>query len=96
MNVYWYSIACSCRKQVLQTNADAEKDGVVVPRTLEEYCIKPKPQLDLTIDDDDFVDEDYYEDDEYDSEYGSDEDDSGNEESWQTTPSLHPLLCSSG
>lgn len=28
------------RKQVLATRADAEKDGVVVPQTLEEYCIK--------------------------------------------------------
>ena len=28
------------RKQVLSTRADADKDGVVVPQTLEEYCIK--------------------------------------------------------
>lgn len=39
---------------------DAEKDGVVVPETLEEYCIKtaPKPNDDCT---DAFdLDEDYY------------------------------------
>lgn len=28
------------RKQVLATRADADRDGVVVPQTLEEYCIK--------------------------------------------------------
>ena len=30
------------RKQALAANADAKKEGVVVPMTLEDYCIKPK------------------------------------------------------
>ncbi|VDN01145.1 unnamed protein product [Thelazia callipaeda] len=45
------------RKQVEASRLDAERDGVVVPETLEEYCIKtaPKPTED-TFD----LDEDYY------------------------------------
>uniref|UniRef100_A0A183CZ68 UBIQUITIN_CONJUGAT_2 domain-containing protein n=1 Tax=Gongylonema pulchrum TaxID=637853 RepID=A0A183CZ68_9BILA len=48
------------RKQVEASRLEAEKDGVVVPETLEEYCIKvaPKPCDDST---DAFdLDEDYY------------------------------------
>ena len=30
------------RKQALQAKTEAEKEGVVVPLTLEEYCLKPK------------------------------------------------------
>lgn len=48
------------RKQVEASRLDAEKDGVIVPETLEEYCIKtaPKPNDDCT---DAFdLDEDYY------------------------------------
>ena len=32
-----------CRKQVAASQADAERDGVVVPTTMEEYCMKAKP-----------------------------------------------------
>jgi hypothetical protein len=32
-----------CRKQALQAKLEAEKEGIVVPLTLEEYCLKPKP-----------------------------------------------------
>ncbi|KAL3999037.1 Ubiquitin-conjugating enzyme E2 R1 [Acanthocheilonema viteae] len=56
------------RKQVEASRVDAEKDGVVVPETLEEYCIKtaPKPNDDCT---DAFdLDEDYY-------DYGDESDD---------------------
>ncbi|XP_022095009.1 ubiquitin-conjugating enzyme E2 R2-like isoform X4 [Acanthaster planci] len=76
------------QKQVQRTKADAEKDGVVVPTTLQDYCIKTKTQTpshssqDLT---------DFYEDDDYDGDYDEeeeeeecyydDEDDSGNGES---------------
>ena len=31
------------RKQVAASQADAERDGVVVPTTMEEYCMKAKP-----------------------------------------------------
>jgi ubiquitin-conjugating enzyme E2 R len=63
------------------TRADAEKDGVIVPETLEEYCIKstPKPiedpadMLDL--------DEDYY-------DYG--------DESGKSTNSLTVMRHSTG
>jgi hypothetical protein len=30
------------RKQALQAKSEAEKEGIVVPLTLEEYCLKPK------------------------------------------------------
>jgi ubiquitin-conjugating enzyme E2 R len=52
------------RKQALQAKVEAEKEGIVVPLTLEEYCLKPKtnpnnqePQLDMTDFYDDFDDE---------------------------------------
>ena len=73
------------RKQVLKTQQEAERDGVKIPLTMEEYCIKskPKPPED---DMNDFLCDDYA--DELDSEESDDEDDlvadsqdSGNEES---------------
>ncbi|CAL8100171.1 unnamed protein product [Orchesella dallaii] len=49
------------KSQVAQSRAEAEKDGVVVPMTLEEYIVKPGPALtkssidiDLYDDDDDY------------------------------------------
>lgn len=30
------------RRQALAAKAEAEKEGIVVPTTLEDYCIKPK------------------------------------------------------
>ncbi|KAL7992999.1 hypothetical protein Chor_017255 [Crotalus horridus] len=69
-------------KQVLGTKVDAERDGVKVPTTLAEYCVKTKtPAPD---EGSDLFYDDYYEDDEMDDEVEScygDEDDSGNEES---------------
>ncbi|KAI6072326.1 Cell division cycle 34 [Aix galericulata] len=70
------------RKQVLGTKVDAERDGVKVPTTLAEYCVKTKtPSPD---EGSDLFYDDYYEDDEMeegaDSCHG-DDDDSGNEES---------------
>lgn len=42
------------------TQVDADKDGVVVPETLEEYCVKTTPkQNDDDVDAFD-LDEDYY------------------------------------
>lgn len=32
----------SRRKQALQAKVEADKEGIVVPLTLEEYCLKPK------------------------------------------------------
>nr|XP_040146748.1 ubiquitin-conjugating enzyme E2 R1 isoform X2 [Ictidomys tridecemlineatus] len=70
------------RKQVLGTKVDAERDGVKVPTTLAEYCVKtkaPAPEEGA-----DLFYEDYYEDgevEEADSCFGDDEDDSGTEES---------------
>jgi len=62
---------------------DAERDGVKVPTTLAEYCVKTKtPAPD---EGSDLLYDDYYEDDEMEEEADScygDEDDSGNEESW--------------
>ncbi|XP_054573562.1 ubiquitin-conjugating enzyme E2 R1 isoform X3 [Eptesicus fuscus] len=68
-------------KQVLGTKVDAERDGVKVPTTLAEYCVKTKaPAPD---EGSDLFYDDYYEDAEAeaDSCFGDDEDDSGNEES---------------
>lgn len=74
------------RKQVLATKAEAERDGVKVPTTLAEYCIRTRaPALDEGSDllyDDYYDDEDLDEDEEEDGEDCCyDEDDSGNEES---------------
>ncbi|XP_040206114.1 ubiquitin-conjugating enzyme E2 R1-like, partial [Rana temporaria] len=70
------------RKQVLNTKADAEVDGVKVPITLAEYCIKTKvPAPD---EGSDLLYDDYYEDDDMEDEGDSCyevQDDSGNEES---------------
>lgn len=67
------------------SKVEAEKDGVVVPMTLEDYCIKtqvkpPESAVDMT----DFYDDDYDLDEEDEtSECGDyeDGDDSGNGES---------------
>lgn len=75
------------RKQVLASRMEAEKDNVVVPTTIEEYCIKhsAKPsetETDMT----DFYDDDYGDDmddndEEEEEEYNDDNEDSGNGES---------------
>lgn len=61
------------KKQVEMTRPDAEADGVKVPTTLEEYCIKSLPPCSsssaggVTIGDSLDLDEDYY-------DYGDDDD----------------------
>ena len=72
-----------CRKQVLGTKEEAEKDGVKVPLTLQEYCVTTGPKHEPN--DIDFCDYDY--DDECDEDvedemYYTDDEDSGNEDSW--------------
>ncbi|RNA12426.1 ubiquitin-conjugating enzyme E2 R2 [Brachionus plicatilis] len=75
------------RKQVLATRPDAEKDGVYVPQTLEEYCVKASgsKEYDNANDDcimDDLDDLDPYENnDDSDCNYDESNTDSGNEES---------------
>lgn len=69
------------RKQVLATKADADRDGVKVPTTLAEYCVRTRaPAPD---EGSDLLYDDYYDDDDLEDEddccYA--EDDSGNEES---------------
>jgi len=72
------------KRQVADTKCDAEKDGIVVPLTLADYCYKPKPKTDFCMDMDDLYDDDYSDDDD-DDECDDDEDaihnddDSGNE-----------------
>jgi len=71
------------RKQVQASRQDAEKDGVVVPTTMEEYCMKAKPLRPAqdSIEMDDFYDDDCYDiDDMDDDSEGSDEELSDNEE----------------
>lgn len=78
------------RKQVAASRLEAEKDNVVVPTTIEEYCLKPKkkpsvPEADILTDfyDDDYAD-DMDDDDEDADEYNDDNEDSGNGESWKS------------
>ncbi|KAF3821316.1 hypothetical protein GH733_011469, partial [Mirounga leonina] len=72
------------RKQVSATKAEAEKDGVKVPTTLAEYCIKTKvPSNDNSSDllYDDLYDDDIDDEDEEEEDADCyDDDDSGNEE----------------
>lgn len=71
------------RKQVLATKAEAERDGVKVPTTLAEYCVRtraPAPDEGSDLFYDYCYDEDDVEGEDGDCCY--DEDDSGNEESW--------------
>ncbi|PVD20268.1 hypothetical protein C0Q70_20765 [Pomacea canaliculata] len=69
------------RKQVQATKEEAERDGVKVPMTLQEYCVSSRPPQDNQVDAD-FYDDDDYVDDVEDEEMYQDEDDmdSGNEE----------------
>lgn len=72
------------RKQVAASKIEAEKDGVVVPMTLEDYCIKTQVKpAENAIDMTDFYDDDYdiEDDDESDNPDYEDADDSGNGES---------------
>lgn len=74
------------RKQVLATKADAERDGVKVPVTLDEYCVRT--QVPPTDDGSNLLYDDYYDDEELDEDDEDDnedccydEDDSGTEDS---------------
>ncbi|XP_069783912.1 ubiquitin-conjugating enzyme E2 R2-like [Narcine bancroftii] len=72
------------RKQVLATKAEADKDGVKVPTTLAEYCVKTKaPPHDNSLDllYDDLYDDDMDDEEDGDGDFFDDDDDSGNEES---------------
>jgi len=65
------------KKQVASSKAEAEKDGVVVPLTLEDYIVKtkpPEPNLELT----DFYDDDYDLDNDDDEDCEEDENTPGN------------------
>jgi len=62
----------SCdRKQVLSTKADADKDGVTVPMTLQDYCVTSKTNSSAAASAS--VDVDFYDDD--DDDYVDDDDD---------------------
>ncbi|XP_013869646.1 ubiquitin-conjugating enzyme E2 R2 [Austrofundulus limnaeus] len=74
------------RKQVLATKADADRDGVKVPVTLDEYCVRT--QVPPTDDGSNLLYDDYYDDEELDEDDEDDieaccydEDDSGTEDS---------------
>lgn len=75
------------RKQVLATKTDAERDGVKVPVTLDEYCVRT--QVPPTDDGSNLLYDDYYDDEELDDDDDEDdnedccydEDDSGTEDS---------------
>ncbi|CAI5639757.1 unnamed protein product [Oreochromis niloticus] len=74
-------------KQVVATKADAERDGVKVPVTLDEYCVRT--QVPPTDDGSNLLYDDYYDDEELDDDDEEeddedccyDEDDSGTEDS---------------
>ncbi|XP_041647466.1 cell division cycle 34 homolog (S. cerevisiae) a [Cheilinus undulatus] len=73
------------RKQVLATKDDAERDGVKVPVTLDEYCVRT--QVPPTDDGSNLLYDDYYDDEELDDDEDDnedccyDDDDSGTEDS---------------
>ncbi|KAL3866377.1 hypothetical protein ACJMK2_043680 [Sinanodonta woodiana] len=70
------------RKQVQATKEDADKDGVKVPTTLQEYCIKtPSKSTEQNIEVDYYDYGDDIDDEDEDDIYVDDDDDSGNEES---------------
>merc|ERR1711974_208373 len=80
------------RKQVQLSKAEAEKDNVVVPTTMEEYCMKPKPRssvgggvggnggVDNIEMDDDFYDDCYDLDDDDDDDDDDEDDEEGDDE----------------
>merc|ERR1719156_133553 len=65
-------------KQVAASKAQAAADGVLIPSTVEEYCIKHQP-VGSTSSDNVLCDDDDYDDDD-DDVMCSDNDDSGNED----------------
>ena len=71
---------------MLRSKLDAEKDGVKVPTTVQDYCVKSKPVKSDSDDFTDFYDDDYADD--MDDDEDDDDDameyseDSGNEETW--------------
>ncbi|XP_061739201.1 ubiquitin-conjugating enzyme E2 R1-like [Nerophis ophidion] len=71
------------RKQVLATKGDAERDGVKVPVTLDEYCVRT--QVPPTDDGSNLLYDDYYDDEDMEDEENENEDccydDSGTEDS---------------
>jgi len=70
-------------KQVAASRAQAEADGVLIPSTVEEYCIKHQPIGSTSSDNMVLCDDDWYDDDDdYDDDdvLCSDNDDSGNED----------------
>ncbi|XP_017557772.1 cell division cycle 34 homolog (S. cerevisiae) a [Pygocentrus nattereri] len=74
------------RKQVLTTKADAERDGVKVPTTLAEYCVRTRvapPDEGSTLFYDEYYDDDEQLDEDSDEEEDCcyDDDDSGTEDS---------------
>ena len=75
----------ACRKQVQATKSDAERDGVVVPVTLQDYCVTAKPvppEADVAdFYNDDYLDEDDDDDDDDGMCYDDDEEDSGHGDS---------------
>ncbi|EDO31189.1 predicted protein [Nematostella vectensis] len=71
------------RKQVQRSKIDAEKDGIHVPTTVQEYCVKAKPTKSDSDDFNDFYDDDYaddLDDDDDDDDCMEYSEDSGNEE----------------
>ncbi|KAM9761730.1 cell division cycle 34 homolog a [Menidia menidia] len=61
------------RKQVLATKADADRDGVKVPVTLDEYCVRT--QVPPTDDGSNLLYDDYYDDEELEEDEEDDNDD---------------------
>ena len=70
----------NCRKQVQLSKAEAEKDNVVVPTTMEEYCMKPKPRAGGVAVGGGGVDNIEMDDDFYDDCYDLDDDDEDDED----------------
>ena len=66
---------CGDRRQVQSTKADAEKDGVTVPMTLQDYCVTSKTQSSSMAASAALVEVDFCDDDDDDDDYVDDDDD---------------------
>ncbi len=72
------------RKQVHASRAEAEKDQVVVPTTMEEYCMKPKSASARPNSSQDNIEMDeFYDDDCYDMDDDDDDDEEEEDAEYQ-------------
>ena len=70
------------RKQVVASREAATKEGIVIPSTIEEYCIKHKPIGSQSSDTNIDLCDDWYDDDDYDDDDDEEDDDDDEEDDY--------------